>query len=80
MSLTNLAVAAGHAVAEWRRRRRAYAELMTLDDRTLADIGIRRSQIAGVVYGKTEPSARPSTAPASAPSAERARPAMHKAA
>jgi len=31
--------------AEWRRRQQAYAELVALDDRSLADIGITRSEI-----------------------------------
>lgn len=49
MSLINTLTSAGKAIATWHRRHRAYAELMDLDDRTLADIGIRRSQIRGVV-------------------------------
>lgn len=32
-------------LADWRRREAARAELEQLDDRTLADIGIRRSDI-----------------------------------
>jgi uncharacterized protein YjiS (DUF1127 family) len=79
MSLTNLAVAAGHAVAEWRRRRRAYAELMSLDDRTLADIGIRRSQIAGVVFGNPSQAEKPAAA-APLANAKRAHRAVRKAA
>jgi uncharacterized protein YjiS (DUF1127 family) len=51
MSILNLFIAAGRAVADWRRRQRAYAELMALDDRSLADIGIRRSQIRGLIEG-----------------------------
>src|SRR5436190_222508 len=35
--------------AERRRRRRAYDELTALDDRSLADIGIHRSQIPAMV-------------------------------
>jgi uncharacterized protein YjiS (DUF1127 family) len=52
MSFANLLVAAGRAVAERRRRHADYAELMALDDRTLADIGIHRSEIAGIIYGE----------------------------
>ena len=33
------------AYASWRRRQAAYEELSSLDDRSLADIGIRRSDI-----------------------------------
>jgi uncharacterized protein YjiS (DUF1127 family) len=49
MSLINLFVAARNAGAERRRRRRAYDELTALDDRSLADIGIHRSQIPAMV-------------------------------
>ena len=45
MSFLNLFLSAGKAFSAWRRRERAYAELMALDDHSLADIGIRRSQI-----------------------------------
>jgi uncharacterized protein YjiS (DUF1127 family) len=51
MSILNLLLSAGRAVAEWRRHERAYRELMALDDRSLADIGIRRSQIRALVEG-----------------------------
>ncbi len=74
MSILNLLIAAGRAIADWRRRQRAYAELMALDDRSLADIGIRRSQIRGLVEGdgvrgfEAEP--LPSPEPASFWSAE----------
>ena len=49
MSLINLFVAARAAIAGWRQRQRAYGELMALDDRSLADIGIHRSQIPAIV-------------------------------
>ncbi len=52
MSIVNLFISAGRAIAEWQRRQRAYAELMALDDRSLADIGIRRSQIRALVDGE----------------------------
>ena len=51
MSILNLFVSAGRAFSAWRRRERAFAELMALDDRSLADIGIRRSQIRALVEG-----------------------------
>ena len=51
MSLINLFVAARAAIARWRQRQRAYGELMALDDRSLADIGIRREEIAAIVEG-----------------------------
>jgi len=34
-----------HAYVEWRRRQAAYDELNSLDDRSLADIGITRADI-----------------------------------
>ena len=51
MSLINLFVAARNGFSEWRRRAHTYEELMALDDRSLADIGIHRSQIQGIVEG-----------------------------
>lgn len=51
MSLVNLFVAARSALAQRRQQRLAYHELMSLDDRSLADIGIHRSQIPGLVEG-----------------------------
>jgi uncharacterized protein YjiS (DUF1127 family) len=51
MFIVNLLAAAKNAVAEWRHRQQAYAELSALDDRSLADIGIRRSEIPAVVEG-----------------------------
>ena len=55
MSLINLFVAARAAIARRRQRRRAFEDLMALDDRTLADIGIHRSQIPGLVAGGVAP-------------------------
>jgi uncharacterized protein YjiS (DUF1127 family) len=52
MSILNLLISAGHAVSDWRRRQRAYGELMALDDRSLADIGIRREQIRALLDGE----------------------------
>jgi uncharacterized protein YjiS (DUF1127 family) len=77
MSLINLFVAARAAIAGWRQRQRAYGELMSLDDRSLADIGIRREEIRAVVEGYFNDGARRSSAPApaSAPSHRQAAPA-----
>jgi uncharacterized protein YjiS (DUF1127 family) len=58
MSLINLFVAARNGFAEWRHRARAYDELMALDDRSLADIGIHRSQIPGIVEGSSRAALR----------------------
>ena len=51
MSLINLFVAARNAYVRGRQQRRAFDELMALDDRSLADIGIHRSQIPAIVAG-----------------------------
>lgn len=73
MSLINLFVAARSAIARWHQRQRAYGELMALDDRSLADIGIRREQIRAIVDGY-HAAAQRAPAPARAP-APRHRPA-----
>lgn len=49
MSIVNLFLAARDAIADRRRRNQAYAELSALDDRSLADIGVHRSQIPAIV-------------------------------
>jgi uncharacterized protein YjiS (DUF1127 family) len=49
MSLINIFNAARSAIANRLQRRRALDELMALDDRSLADIGIHRSQIPNLV-------------------------------
>ena len=72
MSLINLVVAGRNAIAQWQRRQRAYHELMALDDRSLADIGIHRSQIPAILEGKrlaaaSAPDAAPARAPARRP-------------
>ena len=51
MSVLNLLISAREAFADWRRRERAYDELMALDDHSLADIGIRRSEIRALCDG-----------------------------
>jgi uncharacterized protein YjiS (DUF1127 family) len=48
-SIGNLLHRVAAAAAERRNFRRAYAELSALDDRSLADIGITRSEIAYVL-------------------------------
>jgi uncharacterized protein YjiS (DUF1127 family) len=55
MSMVNLLISAGRAFSQWRRREQAYAELMALDDHSLADIGIHRSQIGALVDGVRMP-------------------------
>ncbi|HEX3500896.1 MAG TPA: DUF1127 domain-containing protein [Stellaceae bacterium] len=53
----------------WRERERAFAELNALDDRILADLGLRRGDIPYVVYCKAQQStatAAPAT-PAASP-------------
>lgn len=47
--LGNLLHTVSEAAHEWRVRQRAYAELAALDDRSLADIGITRSEIPYVL-------------------------------
>jgi uncharacterized protein YjiS (DUF1127 family) len=54
MSVINMLVAARAALAERRERRRAYEELAALDDRSLADIGLHRSQLPGLVERQYE--------------------------
>jgi len=55
MTVLNLLNSAWEAIADWRRRERAYAELMALDDHSLADIGIRRSDIHAICEGSHMP-------------------------
>jgi uncharacterized protein YjiS (DUF1127 family) len=55
MSVLNLLTSAWEAIADWRRRERAYAELMALDDHSLSDIGLRRSDIRGICEGSHMP-------------------------
>ena len=55
MSILNLFSSAWEAFANWRRRERAYDELMALDDYSLADIGIRRSEIRAICEGSLLP-------------------------
>jgi uncharacterized protein YjiS (DUF1127 family) len=48
----------------WYRRRKTYQELMRLDDRTLADIGILRCDIPQVVRNAYAPRTAPAETPA----------------
>jgi uncharacterized protein YjiS (DUF1127 family) len=57
MSVLNLLNSAKEAFADWRRRERAYSELMALDDHSLADIGISRSDIRAICEGSHKPEA-----------------------
>ena len=52
MSVVNLLISAGRRFSAWRHRQQAYAELMALDDHSLADIGLHRSQVAALVEGR----------------------------
>ena len=51
-------------VVRWYRRRKFYQELMRLDDRTLADIGILRCDIPQVVRNSYAPRTAPAETPA----------------
>src|SRR5207302_11301805 len=53
MSLINGFVAVRNALIDGRRRRRDYDQLMALDDRSLADIGMHRSQLPAIVEACT---------------------------
>jgi uncharacterized protein YjiS (DUF1127 family) len=46
----------GHRIDEWRKYQRAYQELLSLDDRGLADIGITRGEIPFILAHVTDPS------------------------
>jgi uncharacterized protein YjiS (DUF1127 family) len=55
MSVLNLLSSLRQAFTDWRRRERAYDELMALDNHALADIGIRRSEIRAICEGYLAP-------------------------
>jgi uncharacterized protein YjiS (DUF1127 family) len=69
MSIVNLLVSAGRRFSGWRHRQQAYAELMALDDHSLADIGLHRSQIASLVEGYRVPN--PASSPVPFPKPEK---------
>jgi uncharacterized protein YjiS (DUF1127 family) len=46
------------AFRKWRRRRKAIADLQALSDRSLADIGIERSEIRSVVMSGSRDASR----------------------
>jgi len=48
----------GRALAAWARRRATYRELESLDDRTLADIGLTRYDLSAFAAGKADLPAR----------------------
>jgi len=52
MSLLTVFIAAASAWGGWWQRRRAYGELTALDDRLLADIGLRRTDIPAIFHTK----------------------------
>ncbi|HYM04809.1 MAG TPA: DUF1127 domain-containing protein [Stellaceae bacterium] len=56
--MLNIIANIGHslvaAMEDWREKRHAYAELSSLDDRSLADIGITRSEIPYVLTHAAE--------------------------
>jgi uncharacterized protein YjiS (DUF1127 family) len=63
--LSRLFKALAERYEDWRRREQAYRELSALDDRSLADIGISRSEIPYVLAHRTatERAVPPSGAP-----------------
>lgn len=78
MSIVNMLVAARAAFAERRDRYRVYEELAALDDRSLEDIGLHRSQLPGLVerlFESVELDAAPLVARKSGPRADAGVPA-----
>ena len=67
MPFLNLFVSAGKAFSDWRRRERAYADLMALDDHALADIGICRSEIRAVLAADRKAARSKTQAPSQQP-------------
>ena len=50
--MANLFKTLSQRLQSWLERERAYAELSSLDDHTLADLGLRRSDIPFVLFSK----------------------------
>ena len=50
MSLLTLVIAAASTWSDLQQRRRAHGELMALDDRLLADIGLRRTDVPAIFH------------------------------
>jgi uncharacterized protein YjiS (DUF1127 family) len=46
----------GERIGEWRKYQQAYRELVALDDRALADIGVTRSEIPFILSHVSDPS------------------------
>lgn len=46
----------GERIDAWRKTQQAYRELASLDDRSLADIGVTRSEIPFILSHVTDPS------------------------
>ncbi|HUK57908.1 MAG TPA: DUF1127 domain-containing protein [Stellaceae bacterium] len=61
--LSRLFKALAERYEDWRRREQAYRELSALDDRSLADIGISRSEIPYVLAHRVERAVPPAGAP-----------------
>jgi uncharacterized protein YjiS (DUF1127 family) len=57
--LSHLFQGLARSFAEWRQRRRAFDELYALDDRSLADLGITRSEIPHLLARAPERRERP---------------------
>ena len=54
--LTHALHKVGERVSEWRKLNRAYGELYALDDRSLADIGLTRSEIPYILSHESDDS------------------------
>ena len=64
-AVAGAAVTIGGGLRQWRERRRATHELMSLDDRLLKDIGITRGEVWAAVHGElTERGSEPASVPA----------------